>query len=284
MALRVFNNLFSLATQRHLAKNNANLAGSLEKLASGLRINRAADDAAGLAISESLRGDIRSMNQAIRNGNDGISLINTAEGALSEQSSILIRMRELSAQAATGTVGSTERVTINREFSALRDEITRLSAVSEFNGQKLVDGSLANTSTVSTVLIQIGIQSSADNRINLNATIDLTAINASSLNIDTLSVTASAEALTALTRIDSAIAVVADGRGRLGAVQNRLVHTLGALSVALENLSAAESQIRDADYAKEISTFTKNQILVQASTAVLAQANLVPRTVLKLLG
>ncbi len=284
MALRVYNNLFSVATQRHLANNNNNLASSLEKLASGLRINRASDDAAGLAISESLRGDIRSLNQAIRNSNDGIAMINTAEGALSQQSSILIRMRELSSQAATGTVGSAERQTINYEFTALRDEINRLAEVSEFNGQKLTNGSLANDPTVASVTIQIGLQNTANDRINLNTAIDLTAINASSLAIDILSLTGAAQALTALGVIDTAIATVADGRGRLGATQNRLIHTLGALAVAVENLSAAESQIRDADYASEISEFTKNQILVQASTAILAQANLVPQTVLQLLG
>ena len=283
MALRVFNNLFSVSAQRHLGNNNARLGTSLERLSSGLRINRGADDAAGLAISEALRGDIRSLNQARRNANDGISLINTAEGALSEQASILVRLRELASQAATGTVGSTERATIDREFQALMQEIDRISAVTEFNGQKLVDGSLAATAA-SSVVIQIGIQATADDRISLNSAVDLTAITTAGLAISTLDVQTASSSLSALSSLDSAIAIVTDGRGRLGAVQNRLVHTVANLTVTAENLIAAESQIRDADYAVEISEFTRNQILVQASTALLAQANLVPQTVLQLLG
>ncbi len=283
MALRVYNNLFSVNAQRHLGQNSSSLGGSLEKLSSGMRINKAADDAAGLAISEGLRAQVRSLNQATRNSNDGISLINTAEGALSEQSSILVRMRELASQAATGTVGSTERRTINREFQALKDEVDRIAAVTEFNGQKLLDGSLMSTQTAS-VVIQIGIRATANDRISLNTAVDLTAITTTGLAIQSLSVLTAQSALASLATIDSAISKVTDGRGRLGAVQNRLVHTIANLSVSTENLTAAESQIRDADYATEISQFTRNQILVQASTSILAQANLVPQTVLQLLG
>ncbi|MGK7345379.1 MAG: flagellin [Candidatus Nitrospinota bacterium M3_3B_026] len=282
MALRVYNNVFSLTAQRHLGNNNSALGSSLERLSSGLRINRGADDAAGLAISQALRADIRSLNQALRNANDGISLINTAEGALSEQSSILIRMRELASQAATGTVGDTERATINNEFNLLRDEITRISQVTEFNGQKLIDGSLA--SSASSVVIQVGMQNTSFDRINLNTAVDLTAIDATALGLDTVQVSAVDAALTAMDKIDSALSVVTSGRGKLGAVQNRLINTINNISVSAENLQAAESQIRDADYSKEISDFTKNQILVQASTAILAQANLVPQSVLQLLG
>ncbi|VAX22697.1 Flagellin protein FlaA [hydrothermal vent metagenome] len=284
MALRVYNNIFSLNSQRNLGVNNSKLGQSLERLSSGLRINKGADDAAGLAISEALRADIRSLNQALRNANDGISLINTAEGALSEQSAILVRMRELASQAATGTVGSTERTTINREFNALRDEIDRISLVAEFNGQKLVDGSLRSGVSTGTVVLQVGMQNTANDRINLNTAIDLTAIDSTGLNITDISVTQIASALDSLTRLDSAISTVTEARGKLGAVQNRLVYTINNLAVSSENLQAAESQIRDADYASEISDFTRNQILVQASTAILAQANLVPQTVLQLLG
>ncbi len=284
MALRVYNNIFSLNSQRNLGVNNNRLGQSLERLSSGLRINKGADDAAGLAISEALRADIRSLNQALRNANDGISLINTAEGALSEQSAILVRMRELASQAATGTVGSTERTTINREFDALRDEIDRISLVAEFNGQKLVDGSLRDGVTTGTVVLQVGMQNTANDRINLNVAIDLTAIDSTGLNITDISVTDIASALDSLTRLDTAIDTVTSARGKLGAVQNRLVYTINNLAVSAENLQAAESQIRDADYASEISNFTRNQILVQASTAILAQANLVPQTVLQLLG
>ncbi len=283
MALRIYNNLFSVNAQRNLSTNSAALGSSLEKLSSGQRINKAADDAAGLSISEGLRSQIRSLNQATRNANDGISLINTAEGALNEQSSILVRMRELASQAATGTVGSTERATINREFSALKDEIDRIAAVTEFNGQKLVDGSLSSAAANS-VVIQVGIRATSSDRISLNTAVDLTAITTTGLAIQNTSTLTAASALAALSNIDSAISKVTDGRGRLGAVQNRLVHTIANLSVSAENLTAAESQIRDADYASEISQFTRNQILVQASTAILAQANLVPQTVLQLLG
>ena len=283
MALRVYNNIFSITAQRHLGNNNGALGVSLERLSSGLRVNRGADDAAGLAISEALRADIRSLNQALRNANDGIAMINTAEGALSEQASILIRMRELAAQAATGTVGSIERATINREFSALRDEIDRISAVTEFNGQKLIDGSLQATA-IQSVVIQVGMQATTNDRISLNMAVDLTSIDSTGLNITDISVTHVQSALDSLGRIDSALMKVTEGRGRLGAVQNRLVHTINNLQVSSENLQAAESQIRDADYSLEISQFTRNQILVQASTAILAQANLVPQTVLQLLG
>jgi flagellin len=289
MSLRVYNNIYSANSQRNLDVNSQALKGSLEKLSSGLRINRGADDAAGLAISEGLRSDIRSLQQAGRNANDGVSLINTAEGALSEQSSILVRMRELASQSATGTVGSTERQTINREFSALRDEIDRISSVTEFNGQKLLNGALSGNSATLTasgsnsVAIHIGMQATANDRISLNQAVDLTVIDSTGLNITNISVTHASSALDSMGRIDSALAKVTDARGRLGAVQNRLTHTINNLAVSSENLQAAESQIRDADYATEISQFTRNQIMVQASTSILAQSNLVPQSVLQLL-
>ena len=267
-----------------MGNNNDRLAKSVERISSGIRINKASDDAAGLAVSEALRSDIRALRQAIRNGNDGISLINITEGALNEQSGILIRLRELASQASTGTVGSTERQTIQLEFSALRDEIDRISSVTEFNGQKLVDGSLASSvSSGSQILIQIGIDSQADSRINLNEQINLTAITASSLSIDTLSVTSATAALTALDSINTAISTVTAGRGKVGAVSNRLVRSISNLSISVENLQAAESQIRDADIAEEVALLTRNQILVQASTAMVGQANLIPQSVLQLL-
>ena len=190
MPVRIFNNIPSLNAQRLLGINNDRLATSVERISSGLRINRAADDTAGLAISNALRSDIRVLRQAIRNANDGISLINVTEGALNEQSSILLRLRELSSQASTGTVGSTERATIQLEFTALRNELDRIAATTEFNGQKLVDGSLASTvSSTSQIFIQVGLDSGADSRINLNEQINLTAVTSSSLGIDALTVT-----------------------------------------------------------------------------------------------
>lgn len=284
MPIRIFNNIPSLNAQRILGINNDRLATSVERIASGIRINRGADDAAGLAISEALRSDIRALRQAIRNANDGISLINVTEGALNEQSGILIRLRELSSQAATGTVGSNERQTIQLEFDALRNEIDRIAATTEFNGQKLVDGSLASAvSSSNQILIQVGIDSSVNSRINLNAEVDLQAITSSSLGISGLSVTTAGAALTALDTLNTAISTVTQGRGKVGAVQNRLVRTIANLSITVENLSAAESAIRDADIAEEVAFLTRNQILVQAATAMVGQANLIPQAVLQLL-
>jgi flagellin len=285
MAIRIFNNTASTNAQRILGINNQRLATSIERISSGIRINRGADDAAGLAISEGLRSDIRALRQATRNANDGMSLVNVAEGALNEQSSILIRLRELASQAATGTVGSTERATIQLEFSALRDELTRIAATTEFNGTGLIDGTLASSvATTSHTLIQIGIDSSSDSRIDLNDSLSLDAVTASTLGIATLSVTASAEALTALSVIDTAIASVTASRGKVGAVQNRLQRSVSALSISSENLQAAESSIRDADIAYEIAQLTRNQILVQTSTAMVGQSNLIPQSVLQLLA
>ena len=284
MAIRIFNNIASLNSQRILGNNNDRLSQSVERISSGLRINRASDDAAGLAISEGLRSDIRALRQAVRNSNDGISLVNITEGALNEQGSMLIRLRELASQAATGTTGSTERATIQLEFNSLRNEIDRITATTEFNGQKLIDGSLSSSITsTSQVFIQVGIDNSVNSRINLNEQINLKAVTASALSIDTLSVTTSTAALSALDSISNAISSVTATRGQVGAVQNRLIRSISNLSISVENLSAADSQIRDADIAEEVALLTRNQILVQASTAMVGQANLIPQSVLQLL-
>ncbi len=285
MAIRIFNNIASSNAQRILGINNQRLATSIERISSGIRINRGADDAAGLAISEGLRSDIRALRQATRNANDGMSLINVTEGALNEQSGILIRLRELASQAATGTVGSTERGTIQLEFSALRDELTRISQTTEFNGTALLDGSLASGATSTNhIMIQIGIDNSKNSRLNLNNAINLAAVDASTLKIAALSVTGAAEALTALNEINNSIGTVTAARGKVGAVQNRLQRSVSALSITAENLQAAESSIRDADIAAEIAELTRNQILVQTSTAMVGQSNLIPQSVLQLLA
>ncbi len=285
MAIRIFNNTASVNAQRLLGINNNRLAQSIERISSGIRINRGADDAAGLAISEGLRSDIRALRQATRNANDGMSLVNVTEGALNEQSSILIRLRELASQAATGTVGSTERATIQLEFSALRDELTRIAETTEFNGIGLINGNLASSvSSTSHTLIQIGIDNSTNSRLDLNSTLGLDAVTSSTLGIASLSVTASAEALTALDKINTAISSVTAARGKVGAVQNRLQRSVSALSISSENLQAAESAIRDADIAEEIAQLTRNQILVQTSTAMVGQSNLIPQSVLQLLA
>ena len=285
MAVRIFNNIPSITAQRILGVNNNRLALSVERISSGIRINRAADDAAGLAISEGLRSDIRALRQAVRNASDGISLMNVTEGALNEQSGILIRLRELASQAATGTVGSTERATIQLEFTALRSELDRISATTEFNGQKLINGNLASGVAINShTLIQIGIDSTANSRIDLNTQINLSSIDSTQLEIHNLSVTASSEALTALDKINEAIGSITESRGKVGAVQNRLTRSIANLSVSVENLTAAESSIRDADIAEEVAELTRNQILVQTATAMVGQANLIPQSVLQLLG
>ena len=285
MAIRIFNNTASTNAQRILGVNNQRLATSIERISSGIRINRGADDAAGLAISEGLRSDIRALRQASRNANDGMSLINVTEGALNEQSGILIRLRELASQAATGTVGSTERGTIQLEFSALRNELTRISQTTEFNGIALLDGGLASSASSSdNIMIQIGIDNSENSRLNLNSAINLAAVDASTLKIAALSVTGASEALTALNEINTAIGSVTAARGKVGAVQNRLQRSVSALAITAENLQAAESSIRDADIAAEIAELTRNQILVQTSTAMVGQSNLIPQSVLQLLA
>jgi flagellin len=285
MAIRIFNNIASSNAQRILGVNNQRLATSIERISTGIRINKGADDAAGLAISEGLRSDIRALRQATRNANDGISLINVTEGALNEQSGILIRLRELASQAATGTVGSTERGTIQLEFSALRNELTRISQTTEFNGIALLDGGLASSaSSTNNIMIQIGIDNSENSRLNLNSAINLAAVDASTLGIHALSVTGASEALTALNEINNAIGSVTASRGKVGAVQNRLQRSVSALAITAENLQAAESSIRDADIAAEIAELTRNQILVQTSTAMVGQSNLIPQSVLQLLA
>jgi len=285
MAVRIFNNIPSLTAQRILGVNNNRLALSVERISSGIRINRAADDAAGLAISVGLRSDVRALRQAVRNAGDGISLLNVTEGALNEQSGILIRLRELSSQAATGTVGSTERQTIQLEFTALRSELDRITATTEFNGAKLINGNLASGVAINShTLIQIGLDNSANSRIDLNTQVNLNSIDSTQLEIHNLSVTASSEALTALDKINDAIASITASRGKVGAVQNRLTRSIANLSVSVESLTAAESSIRDADIAEEVAELTRNQILVQTATAMVGQANLIPQSVLQLLG
>jgi len=284
MPIRIFNNITSINAQNLLGQNNNRLSNSVERISSGLRINKAADDAAGLAISEGLRSDIRTLRQAVRNSNDGVSLINIAEGALNEQGSMLIRLRELASQAATGTTGSTERATIQLEFNALRNEIDRITNTTVFNDQKLIDGSLASSvSSANQIFIQVGMDNNANSRINLNEQLDLKAITVSALSIDSLSVTGASGALDALEAINTAIGSVTAIRGQVGSVQNRLVRTISNLNISVENLQAAESQIRDADIAEEVALLTRNQIMVQASTAMVGQANLIPQSVLQLL-
>ncbi|WP_310830510.1 flagellin N-terminal helical domain-containing protein [Paenibacillus pedocola] len=263
-------NVTALNTHRQLAINTSNTSKNIEKLSSGLRINRAGDDAAGLAISEKMRGQIRGLDQASRNAQDGISMIQTAEGALNETHSILQRMRELAVQSSNDTNVTADRAAIDQEYQALSTEITRISDDTEFNTQKLWDG------TTTTVEFQVGA--------NTGQKISYTFSNMDAATLTaTGDLTTKANASTALAAVDVAIGKVSTERSKLGAVQNRLEHTINNLNTSSENLTAAESRVRDVDMAKEMMAQTKNNILAQAAQAMLAQANQQPQGVLQLL-
>jgi len=282
MALRIFTNLSSLNSQRAMSINNARLGSSLERIATGIRLQRSGDDIGAMAVSESLRGDVRALKQGAKNLNDGISLIQTADGALNEQSSILIRLREITSQSATGTIGDTERATVQLEFSALRAEFDRIANSTEFNGQKLLDGTLA-ASASDTVVLQLGVDSSDDNRFDLNQKINLTAITSSALGFSTDSIATDTGALTAMANLTTAIEKLSTIRARVGAVQETLDFSKAAMDAHVENLTGAISTMRDADFAEEFASMTKNQILVQGAAAMIGQANLIPQSVLTLL-
>ncbi|MEZ5966911.1 MAG: flagellin [Planctomycetota bacterium] len=275
MGLRVNTNVASINAQRNLATATGRLEGNFRRLATGLRISTASDDAAGLAISERLRAQVRSLEQAKRNANDGISMVQTAEGALNEVSSILTRLRELSVQAANGTVSGQDRNTLNEEFRSLVDEIDRIGKSTEFNGIKLLDAS----STTVSFQIGFGTSSGID---SLNLT--LSAALATTLTLNSLDIGATGDTSVAIGAIDTAINQVSSMRGSLGAAQNRLNSTINNLGVQVENLSAAESRIRDVDVAYETAQLTRNSILQQASISILAQTNAQPQAALNLLG
>ena len=282
MPLRIFNNLNSLVAQRRLGENNRNLGLTVTRIASGIRINRSSDDAAGLSISEGLRSDIRTLRQGARNLNDGLALIKVADGALDEQASILLRLRELASQAATGTIGNTERRTIQLEFNALRNEFDRIGATTEFNGTRLLDGSLKSNANIQ-AFIHIGLDSGSANRINLNREIDLSEISSSALRFNAVNIEGIDAAASALETLRNIIDEINVKRGEVGIVQNRLERTLANTNVAIESLTTADSGIRDADLAEEVAALTKRQILVSTSAAMVGQANLQPQNVLQLL-
>ena len=277
MGFRLNTNVSSLAAQRSLSVNARESEGNLAKLSSGTRITKAADDAAGLAISEKMKSGIRSMKQADRNANDGISMVQIAEGGLNEVSSILTRMRELAIQTASDTVGDVERDMTNMEYQNLKLELDRISQVTEFNGKKLLDGSGGQYD------FQFGINNDAfQDRI----TYDAGRVNAGleGLNVSELDVSTKTGSQESLASLDKAIETVSGQRAFLGAIQNRLVSTSNNLQVSVENLSAANSRIRDVDYADATATKAKNDILNSAGTSVLAQANMSGQNALKLIG
>jgi flagellin len=275
-------NMGSLNAQRSLVSTNSAMQRSLEKLSSGYRINKASDDAAGLAISEKMRGQIKGLNQAQRNAQDGISLIQTAEGALNETHSILQRMRELVVQAGNGTNATEDLKAIQDEINTLATEIDGIGDRTQFNGKTLLDGSFK--SGTATITFQIGANSGQNVGLNI-ADMKASALTVESADINVNQANFGGTTFnTVLGNIDTAINSVSSQRSALGALQNRLEHTINNLGTASENLTAAESRIRDVDMAKEMSQFTKNQVLSQAGVAMLAQANQTPQAVLKLLG
>lgn len=278
----IANNSLSQTAQRFLGINNERVGRSIERVAFGTRVNKGSDDVAGLAISESLRSDIRTLRQAERNANDGISLINVIEGALNVQSNTLIRLRELATQASSGTVGEFERQTLQLEFSALREEIDRIAATTEFNGKKLIDGSLA-ASAQESLSIQVGLNSLTESRINLNQELNLNASNSAGLGIENLSIATAEDALIAIEQIEISSNAISNARGNAGAVQNRFLRTLGNLGTTVENLSQADSTIRDADIAQELALLTRNQILSNAAVSMVGQTNLSGQNLLNLL-
>ncbi|MCU1398436.1 MAG: Flagellin protein FlaA [Acidimicrobiales bacterium] len=281
--MRINANIAALNASRNLAMSQAALGSSLEKLSSGYRINRAADDAAGLAISEGLRSEIRGSGQAQRNAQDGISFLQTAEGGLNEVSSMLQRMRELAVQAANGTSGGTAE---QAEINQLKSEIDGIGARSTFAGSSIFKDYSAASAGLN---FQIGSGGTVNDQISVTTNLSLlssgvgvlggAASSVAALDVTTSDTTAQA----AIVSIDKAIAGVSATRATLGAVQNRLEHTVSNLGVAVENLTASESRIRDTDMATEMVNYTRNSILSQAGTAMLAQANQVPQSILQLL-
>jgi flagellin len=271
-------NALSINAQRSLNKSQGLLATSMERLSSGMRINRAKDDAAGMAISEEFTSQIKGMTQAARNANDGISLVQTAEGGLVEVASMLQRMRELAVQSANGTYNQTDRTYLDDEFGQLQAEITRSADSTQFNGLDVLGSSMA-------IDMQIGHDSGTNFTITVS-TIDITATSATGVGSSTaaaVTVSSVARANSSIAIIDNAIKNINDFRAQLGSKQNRLEHTISNLESVIENQSTARSRIQDADFASETANLTRSQILQQAGSAMLSQANQVPNNVLSLL-
>ncbi len=277
MALSINTNVASLNAQRNLGVSQGSLAKSMQRLSSGLRINSAKDDAAGLGISDRMTAQIRGLNQAVRNANDGISLAQTAEGALQETTNILQRMRELAVQSSNDTNTATDRSSLQAEFKQLQEEIQRISDTTEFNGKKLLNGSFDGAQ------FQIGANSGQTIAVSVgNMGLGSLAVDSTDVSIGSGATASGIGAV--ITAIDSAIDTVGTERGKLGAVQNRFESTIANLSNISENLSAARSRILDADIAQETSNMTKGNILQQAGVSILAQANQAPQLALSLLG
>jgi flagellin len=275
MGLRIYNNVEAANAHRVLNNTNDALSKSMERLSSGLRINRAADDAAGLAVSEVMRSQIRGMNVASRNAQDGVSLVQVADGALGNVGNMLQRVRDLAVQAANGTLTDSQRSNLNAEVQQILTEINATGAQTEFNGIRILAGSVA--AAASAVTLQVGANGGQAIAFTIGT------VGTTALTIQGLSVSFATAASAAIASLDVAIGAITTQRANLGAIQNRLEQTINRLGVTSENLQAAESRIRDADMAAEMISFTKNQILQQSGMAMLSQANAAPQSVLSLL-
>lgn len=274
--LSVVSNMSSLRAQRNLSKTSDALAQNINRLSSGLRINRAGDDAAGSAISSQMTAYEQGLKQASRNSNDGVSLIQTAEGAFNEMTGIVQRMRELAVQASNeGTMDTTERGYLDQEFQLLESELDRIVNVTEYNGQKLVDGSVSTG-----VSFQVGMRNTANDRISVS----IGNSGSTSLGLNDELLTSSTGAQKAIAALDTALQTINTSRGTLGATQNRLEMTMSNLAIMHENMAAGNSRIKDVDVAEESAAMSRNQILSQAGTSVLAQANQLPQSALSLIG
>jgi flagellin len=279
MALSILTNVASLNAQSNLANTQSALAKSIGRLSSGMRINSASDDAAGLGISQNLSADIKSISQAQRNANDAISMSQVAEGAMNQMQGIVSRMRELSVQSANSTLGSDERGYIQTEFSQLSQEVNRIGQVTNFGSQKLLDGSASAGLT-----FQVGINNTANDRLAMSITkLTTSTLGSTSLHIASASLSTAANAQAAIGAFDKAIQQLSQARAKVGASQNRMSVTVSNLASSYTNLSAANSRITDVDVAEETASMTKSNILSQAGLAVLAQANQLPQAALKLL-
>jgi flagellin len=286
MSLRINSNIAAMNAYRNLSVNDKSMSGSLEKLSSGLRINKAADDAAGLSISQGLQSQIGGLKVAARNAQDGVNVVQIADGALNESESILQRMRDLAVQASNGgSQDSSAQAAANTEFQQLNLELDRISQTTKFGSQSLLGGSYSGTFQVDSSVGGTGSTMSVDLTSSgaLNG-LTITGFDSSGLGTQSLDLTSTANANTAVTTLDSAIKDMSTSRATLGAYQNRFDHTINNLNVSIENLTASKSAITDTDMAQEMMNFTKSQILQQAGTAMLAQANQAPQGVLKLLG
>ncbi|MBT6856597.1 MAG: flagellin FliC [Nitrospina sp.] len=283
MPLRIFNNLSSAFAQNRLEVNRQNLGDAITRIASGNRLVGGTGNAAEKATSELLRSDTRTLRQASKNLNDGIGLVNVTESGLGEQAGILIRLREL-ATIAGGAIGTTERGTLQLEVNTLIEEFDRLANATEFNGQKLLDGSLdASLATNDHVVINVGLDSNASSQIDLNNVINLKSADSVTLGLDAVSTETFEGAADSLAIVEAALNTISGYRASVGATQNRFSRALSTLNVSIQNLTAAYSAIQDTDVAEELVDLTKQQLLVQSSTAMVGQANLIPEGVLSLL-